>query len=115
MTRKSGKHLRAIYETLNSCFDLIRSHQQCTPYSPPLEISSTPTREVVAPEVAESSVVNTHLQDTLGQVVTHCRHDLLIRHRLCVILTGGTVVEFRLLHTVVAGSISSGGDYGVHC
>ena len=26
-----------------------------------------------------------------------------------------SVVEFRLLHTVVVGSISSGGDYGVHC
>ena len=36
-------------------------------------------------------------------------HDLLIRRRLHVVWTGGPVVEFRLLHTVVVGSISSGG------
>ena len=29
--------------------------------------------------------------------------------------TGGPLVEFRLQHTVVVGSISSGGDHGVHC
>ena len=29
--------------------------------------------------------------------------------------TSGLVVEFRLLHTVVVGWISSGGDHGVHC
>ena len=28
MTGKSGKHLHATYGALNSCFDLIRSHQQ---------------------------------------------------------------------------------------
>ena len=42
-------------------------------------------------------------------------YDRLIQHRLCVTWTGGLVVEFRLLLTVVVGSISSGGDYGVHC
>ena len=36
MTRKSGTHLHVTYRALNSCFDLIRSHQQCTPWSPPL-------------------------------------------------------------------------------
>ena len=35
MTRKSGKHLHVTYGTLNSCFDLIGSHQQWTPWSPP--------------------------------------------------------------------------------
>ena len=30
-------------ETLNSCFDLIRSHQQCIPWSPPLEIEPATT------------------------------------------------------------------------
>ena len=29
--------------------------------------------------------------------------------------TSGLVIEFRLLHTVVVGSISSGGDHVVHC
>ena len=43
MTRKSGKHLRAIYGSLNSCFDLIRSHQQCKPWSLALEIDPTTT------------------------------------------------------------------------
>ena len=41
MTRKSGKHLHATYRTLNSCFDLIGSHQQCILWSPPLEIKPT--------------------------------------------------------------------------
>ena len=31
MTSKSGKHLHATYGAMNSCFDHIRSHQQCTP------------------------------------------------------------------------------------
>ena len=75
----------------------------------------TPTWEDVAPEVTVSSVGNTYLQDTLGQVVAHFHHDKLIWHHLCVIWTGGPVVEFRLLHSVVVGSISSGGDHGVHC
>ena len=41
MTRKSGKCLHATYRALNSCFDLIRSHQPCPPWSPPLEIEPT--------------------------------------------------------------------------
>ena len=43
MTRKSGKHLYVTYGALNNCFDLIRSFQQCTPWSPPLEIEPTTT------------------------------------------------------------------------
>ena len=43
MTRKSGTHLHVTYGAMNSCFDLIRSHQQCTPWSPPLEIEPTTT------------------------------------------------------------------------
>ena len=38
MTRKSSTHPHATYGTLNSCFDLTGSHQQCIPRSPPLEI-----------------------------------------------------------------------------
>ena len=38
MTRKSSKHPHATYGTLNSCFDLIGSHQQFIPHSSPLEI-----------------------------------------------------------------------------
>ena len=68
----------------------------------------TPTWEDVAPEVTVSSVGNTYLQ------VAHCHQDKLIRHRLCVIWTGGLVVEFRLLHSVVIGSISIGGDHSMH-
>ena len=75
----------------------------------------TPTWEDVAPEVAVSSIGNTFLQETLGQSSRAIHHDLLIRHRLYVGWTGGPVVEFRLLHTVVVSSISSGGDNGVHC
>ena len=29
--RKSGKQLHATHGTLNNCFDLIGSHQQCIP------------------------------------------------------------------------------------
>ena len=43
MTRKYDTHIHATYRTLNSCFDLIGSHQQCTPKSPPLEIEPTTT------------------------------------------------------------------------
>ena len=75
----------------------------------------TPTWEDVAPEVAVSSVGNTYLQYTLDQVVAHCHHESVIWHRLYVTWTGAPGVEFRLLHTVVVGSFSSGGDYGVHC
>ena len=35
--------------------------------------------------------------------------------RLYVAWAGGPVVEFRFLHTVLAGSISSGEDHGVPC
>ena len=38
MTRKSGKHYMQQTKSLDSCFDLIRSHQQRTPWSPSLEI-----------------------------------------------------------------------------
>ena len=38
MTRKPGKHFVGHTEQLNSCFDLIKSYQQCTPWSPPREI-----------------------------------------------------------------------------
>ena len=43
MTRKSIKHLHVTYGALNSGFDLITSHQQCTPWSPLLEIEPTTT------------------------------------------------------------------------
>ena len=42
MTRKSGIHLHVTYGALNSNFDLIRSHQQCTPWSQPLEMNQRP-------------------------------------------------------------------------
>ena len=64
-------------------------------------------------EVAVSSVGNTYLQDILGQSCHTINHDLLIRHNLYVAWTGGLVVEFRLLHNVAVGSISSGGDHDV--
>ena len=36
MTRKAGEHLRT--KALDSCFDIIKSHQQRMSWSPPLEI-----------------------------------------------------------------------------
>ena len=43
MTRKSSKHCVRHTEPLDSCFDFIRSHQLCIPWSSPLEIESTTT------------------------------------------------------------------------
>ena len=43
ITGKSDKHPHATYGALNSCFDLIRSHRQCTPWSPALKIEPTIT------------------------------------------------------------------------
>ena len=40
MTRK---YLHVTYGILNRCFDLIRSYQQCTLWTPPLEIEPTTT------------------------------------------------------------------------
>ena len=85
MTRNSSKHPHATYRTLNSCFDLIGSHQQCIPWSPPLEIE---------PATSE------------------CRNRTST-NRLCVAWTGGPLVEVRFLHSGVAGSIFSGGDHGM--
>ena len=43
MTRKSSKHCVRNREPLSCCFDLIRSHQQCIPWSYQLEIEATNT------------------------------------------------------------------------
>ena len=43
MTRKSGKHCVQHTEPLDSCFDLISSHQQCISWSLPLRIKSLTT------------------------------------------------------------------------
>ena len=75
MTRKSGKHPHATFETLNSCFDFIGSHQQCIPRSPPLEI------EPATPECRNrTSVVKTYFQDILDHVVARSYRDWLIWH-----------------------------------
>ena len=47
MIRKSGKQSYATYKTLDSCFKLIRSHQQCIPWSLPLEIEPAATAETL--------------------------------------------------------------------
>ena len=43
MTRKFSKLLHTTNGTLNCCFDLIGSHQQCIPWTPPLEIEPATT------------------------------------------------------------------------
>ena len=43
MTRKSSTHLHVTYGALNSCFDHIRSYQQCTRWFRPLEFEPTTT------------------------------------------------------------------------
>ena len=73
-----------------------------------------PTWEDVAQEVAVSSVRGIRtFRDTLGQSGHAIYHNMLIRVRFYVAWTDGSVVEFRLLHTVNVGSISCGGDHRV--
>ena len=72
--------------------------------------------EDVAPEVAVSAVGNTYLYKRhVRSSGCAIHHELLIQYHLYVAWTSGRVVAFQLLHTVVVGSISSDGDYRVHC
>ena len=66
-----------------------------------------PTWEDVALEVA----VCLSRKNVLKRHIRSCGRPFLP----CVAWNGGPVVEFRFLHSVVAGSISSGGDHGMHC
>ena len=43
MTRKSGNHCVRHTEPLNNCFNLIKFHQQCIVWSPPLKVEPATT------------------------------------------------------------------------
>ena len=62
MTRKTGKHLRAIHGTIGLLFRPFRSHQQCIPWSPPLEIELE-TRECRAETLPLSYWSKSHTVD----------------------------------------------------
>ena len=59
--------------------------------------------------------VKTYFQDTYDHAVAHSYDDYLIWHRFCVAWIGGPLVEVRFLHSEVAGSTSSGGDFDMYC
>ena len=79
-------------EILDSCFDLIRSHQLCIHWSPPLEIE-TATTDCKAAQLPW--LVN------LASLV--CDMDSWLSCRVSA------------LQSVVTGSIFSDGDHGIHC
>ena len=67
MSRKSGKHFYAAYETLDSGFDLIRSQQQCISWSPPLEIKPA-TTETSAETLRLGNRSTSHTSDANNKV-----------------------------------------------
>ena len=82
-------------ETLDNCFDLIRSHQQCIPWSLPLEIepATTDCRAENGDRVL-CKKYGFNLQDTfrlIGRAIT-----MTIWRHLCAKWTVGSVVEFQL-------------------
>ena len=56
-------------ETLDSCFNLIRSHQQCIPWSPPLEIEAA-TTDCRAESLLLSHESILHTSD--AKLTSHC-------------------------------------------
>ena len=89
--------------TMDSCFDLIRSHQQCILWSPPLEIEPV-TTDYGAKTLQLSSSYHTQAQllwlINLASLV--CDMNCWLSCRISV------------LQSVVTGSISSGGDHSIH-
>ena len=72
-------------ETLDSCFDLIRSHQLCIPRSPPLEIEPAVT-ECRAETLRQSQQSTSHTSDAKPTSYVNCvanwersRYTLLMR------------------------------------
>ena len=91
-------------ETLDIWFDLIRCHQQGTLWSPPLEIKPV-TKDGSAETLQLSHLFISHTSYAKITSPGNCSFDVnCVRYE---------PVSARL--SVVAGSISSGGDYGVHC
>ena len=62
-------------------------------------------------EVTVSSVGNTYLQDTLGQVVVH----FTMTSEFGIKCDMDRWPRGRVSASVVVGSISSRGDHGMHC
>ena len=111
MKWKSGKHLHATYRAPNSCFDLIRSHQQYTPRPPPLEME---------PTTSACRSRNSTTGPPVHATYNPCRinKSWWIARPLWSNVSWRNVCRINkswLLHTVVVGSISSGRGHGVHC
>ena len=62
ITRKSGEHLRMTNGTVDSCFNLIRSHQLYIPWSPPPEIEPV-TKDCSAEKLQLSPQFISHTSD----------------------------------------------------
>ena len=66
-------------ETLDSFFDLIRSHQQCIPWFPPLEIELA-TTDCRAETLQLSHQTILHLSD--AELTSHCKHEVILRNQI---------------------------------
>ena len=124
-------------ETLDCCFDLTRSHQQCIPWFPPLEVE---------PATTDCSAETLQLSH---QFISHTSDSNITSHGNCTAIWPKCVLQVTsvlftedmatqlpwlvnlallmchmnwwlscrvsVLQSVVAGSISSGGDHSIHC
>ena len=81
-------------ETLDSCFDLIMFHQQCIPWSLPLDIEPA-TTDCRAKILWLRHQLISHTSDASDHSLQSCR--------------------VSAMQSMVAGSISSGGNHGIHC
>ena len=100
MTRKSCKHPHATYGTAVST--LLGLIEPATP-----ECRNKPS----------TNGLLIHATHNRRQSTSHgffCHHYLIWR-RLCVVWICGPLVEVQFLHSEATGSISSDGDYGMHC
>ena len=70
MSRKSSKHCTRHTKPLESCFDFIRSHQQCIPRSPPLEIE--PATTVFAGFSGHGNTIHNTLYIYLVKSISFC-------------------------------------------
>ena len=106
MIRKSSKHLYTEHWTaISTLLGLISSaHHDLHQW-----------RSTQQPQYAEAETLSLGHQFTLHVSDAELTSYGELRDHFDFMCLGDPVVEFRLLHTVAVGSISSGGDHGVHC
>ena len=112
MTRKYGNHLHNTNSSIQNIYTYIYIFPAREAYVMWTHNSDVGRRSPEGSRVLCWECVPIRHINSSGRAIYH---DLLIRRRLYVAWTSVPVVEFRLLHTVVVCSISSGGDHSAHC